>query len=99
MGLVALLLAVAGLSLALPYFIQALNSDAGAEPGDWPLPGWQHDVWNVAWLVGVTSVVLAIGALRQVGRRKALSGLALGVAVVGAFVWALPACVEASTGL
>jgi hypothetical protein len=97
MGRIALSLSVVGLSMALPYAIQA--SHGGAEPDDWPLPGWQHEAWSMAWLVGVTSFVLAMMALSQVGRRKGISALALCVAIAGGLVWAFPACINASVGL
>jgi hypothetical protein len=92
-----MLLAVAGLTLAFPYSFFTL--DYWADPHDIPPTTWRNGPWGIAGFVVVSSLVLAILALRQVGRRRALSKLALGLAFTGACVWALPVCAEAGAGL
>jgi hypothetical protein len=97
LALVALLLAVAGLALALPYSYFTWNY--WSDPHDVPPTTWRNGLWGIAAFIGVSSLVLAILALRQVGKRRGLSKLALGLAFAGACVWAMPVCAEAGTGL
>jgi hypothetical protein len=97
-----LALAVLGTAMALPY--AGLSTSYYAEPGDYPPYGWEAKLYYLALLVGPSA--LLIGRMRQKrerdGRSRADEKVAKGtivIALVGACVWAFPACLDASSGM
>ena len=97
----AILLAVAGSVMAIPFFVQSFSFSA--QPGQ-TYPGWRQDLWSLAFFVGVSSFALALVSGSRERRRRSRSGrrsagVALAIAVLGACVWMFPACIQASTGL
>jgi len=98
---VAILLALVATCMAMPFFIQSFSFSA--LPGE-TYPGWRQDLWGMAFVVGVTSFVLALVSQRKERQRRSRSGrlcagLAVAVAIIGACVWSLPAIVQAGAGL
>jgi len=89
--------------MAVPYVFQGGDASPNV-PGGWAPPGWQSDLWTAAFFLGLTSFVLALVTDRHEYRRGSSSGqgiaaLAIVLAIVGAFVWALPVVLEAGSGL
>lgn len=105
----ALILALAATAMAIPYLVQASGYESLPDPTTGlpsylPPDGWQRSLWRLAFAVGISSFVLSLMRHTQERQRGARSGVrlaryALAVGILGACVWALPVCVEASTGL
>jgi hypothetical protein len=98
---VAILLALAGSVMAIPFFVQSWSFSA--LPGQ-NYPGWRQTLWTLAFFVGVPSLVLALVSGYREYHRGSRSGrrwaaVAQALAVLGACVWMFPACIQASTGL
>lgn len=99
----ATLTAVVATGMSLPAAATAMTPASGL-PG-WQGPsGWQEDLRAFAFVIGASSMALAIWAIHLEGQRKSRLGKLLawgaaGVAWVGACIWVLPFLVQIGSGL
>lgn len=97
----ATLAVVVATVMTLPAVAQTFPEKGSTE---WQGPsGWQSRVWGAAFWLGVSSMVLAIVAIRRERPRRSRSGQFLAwsaafIAAVGACVWFWPVFVLARNG-